>query len=132
MLCKASKFMLKIIIFLDSGPYDRHTSLCQIAACMVGCCANQGTLFYIKLLWKVEMCQTGQYFMGCYRVPLSNDKMFKNNISTISWMHVYMYWTNKQTNKHKYSCLEPTHQNVLYVPCWLSFTKFCSVWLQDS
>ena len=32
------------LFFLDSGPYDSHTSLCQRAACMVGCCANQGTL----------------------------------------------------------------------------------------
>ena len=30
--------------FWDSGPYDSHTSLCQRAARVVGCCANQGTL----------------------------------------------------------------------------------------
>ena len=33
-----------IIFFLDSGPYDSHTSLCQRAARVVGYCANQGTL----------------------------------------------------------------------------------------
>ena len=30
--------------FVDSGLYDSLTSLCQRAACMVGCCENQGTL----------------------------------------------------------------------------------------
>ena len=30
--------------FLDSAPYDSRTSLCQRAARVVGCCANQGTL----------------------------------------------------------------------------------------
>ena len=34
----------------ESGPYYSHTSLCQRAACIVGCCANQGTLMSRYLL----------------------------------------------------------------------------------
>ena len=38
-----------IYLFLESGPYDSHTSLGQRAAFMVGCCENEGTLMQVHL-----------------------------------------------------------------------------------
>ena len=48
-----------------SEPYDRHT-MCQRSACMVGCCANQGTLVYTvyQLLRTDNQC--GQEFRFNY------------------------------------------------------------------
>ena len=51
--------------FGDSGPYDSHTSLCQRAARVVGCCANQGTL----------LCSQLEYLavQGLHRTELNGD-----------------------------------------------------------
>ena len=75
----------------------------------------------MKNVLLIFWCASGQLkltsdFMGCYRVSLLNHKMLKNNILRTSWMHFCVYWTNKQTNKHKYLRLEPTHKKLMYVP----------------
>ena len=55
--------------FLDSGLYDSHTSLCQRAARMVGCCANQGTLLLTLLLCNLATSLCG--YVGAHRDPLT-------------------------------------------------------------
>ena len=46
-----------------------------------------------------------------------------------NFLNICLHVLNKTNKQTLIKCLEPTHQKIMYVPIWLSFTKLCSVLL---